>query len=1174
MKVFVSSRHGRLSRVLCALLALVVLVGVLPVGTASAYADNEIDPAAAPAYVDGAFDPADGAQTPAPAAPAPAEKLQRKVEATDTTNGVCVGVEGVMPADAQLVLKTLSDEALSWLRAGRTLAEDEFFLVYSLCLVTPDGAELEVVPGESEYRITVYFTAKDKCFAPDLAVAALGGTLGALETDAANAAAQAAALEPTPEPTAAPEADPTETEPTETDPTEADPAPSAPKAEPTPEPTEPTPAPAAEPTAAPESTPAPADNTPADPEPTEPTEPTETADPADADPAESDPAPAEQTETTDPAPVEPEKPADIAVGPVFNGASYAVFTANSLGIFKFAGTSYFASDPAEPTAAPEVLAASAGDFAFAAQGALPADAAALSVTPIEAEQDELAEALCDFGVQLDGEGTIFAFDIKLLDALGAELQPVDGAVEISISGLPTDAPLRVIHRHHDVPALMSADAPAARAVPAAPVEELPCALTGDTLTFSTTGFSEYYIVSGHAQYDERVDGKSTIFDADGQVIEMKELDNDTIFVAPGTTLRFASRFWNGGIIIVNPDANNIALSWWKYDDYSNGRITAARPKWDAQGGGSDSDIHYYTSSWSGATINNMADNVADVNVSRDAQPDDYIKLYNSWDTKGSNQTSVTIIVKDEMEVVEKTFDNDTYPVFLTVLADASGGTPSEPSTTTKSYYYADSKYTVATNSYPKFAANSTGIIDKDKILYNPNFVNSADGTTTMGIVRKNGVEPRDYVSGVDWELFLKNIASKNSVKATDGKIVNSSNVENYDIIPYVVKLHTANSLGWHIDCYIVPKGTISLHYDANLAPGYSVDNLSLPDTVNGTKEISSTVGYAKKNSNNIGLNQRVKCKDDGDAVVQDDKYVTFTGWNTAPDGTGTSYKPNEAITIDKDTTLYAQWEYTPDLTTGTLKVQKIVVDQEKKLTNEEFTMKLDVTGLTGKLYDSNGKFLDDKISSESFTLKHGEYALFTLPVNSKVTVTETSTGDYTPSYDKQSVTIKQGATSIITVTNTYKAPTPVEQDNITVNVKKTVSGTYGDVKKSFTLKVGYRTEENGDITWFDSKSFTNNHTETYDTVPSGAYLVIEETDATGYTMTAKFGENAAATQANYYVVTSPSALTANTDVTVNNKRDAIPDTGVALDALPYALALAVAVVGAAMLLARPRRRRE
>lgn len=180
MKESVSSRRERLMRAVCALLALVVLVGVLPVGMVYAYADDVADPADAPAYADGALAPADGAQTPAPTAPAPAEKLLRKVEATDTTNGVYVGVEGVMPADAKLVLKTLSDEALSWLRAGRTLAEDEFFLVYSLCLVTPDGAELEVVPGEGEYKITVYFTAKDKCFAPDLAVAALGGTLGAL----------------------------------------------------------------------------------------------------------------------------------------------------------------------------------------------------------------------------------------------------------------------------------------------------------------------------------------------------------------------------------------------------------------------------------------------------------------------------------------------------------------------------------------------------------------------------------------------------------------------------------------------------------------------------------------------------------------------------------------------------------------------------------------------------------------------------------------------------------------------------------------------------------------------------------------------------------------------------------------------------------------------------------
>ncbi len=835
-----------------------------------------------------------------------------------------------------------------------------------------------------------------------------------------------------------------------------------------------------------------------------------------------------------------------------------MFTANSLGIFKFAGTSYFASDPAEPTAAPEVLAASAGDFAFAAQGALPADAAALSVTPIEAEQDELAEALCDFGVQLDGEGTIFAFDIKLLDALGAELQPVDGAVEISISGLPTDAPLRVIHRHHDVPALMSADARAARAVPAAPVEELPCALTGDTLTFSTTGFSEYYIVSGHATYE-----KNSSFVADGVIVDMSNHVNDTLYtlyVAPGTTIRFISGGWL------------TAYSWWKYDNVVNndGHITVVGP----------SDEYSYTTDWGICTEVDEKYHVAEVKVSRDANVGETITLYNfiSWETgtdgkpsigEGSYTPTVTITVEDEMDVVKNTFnrDDNQYPVVLTILHDASDGVPSEPTITQLSYDYADSSLEVA-QEYGRYFANCADrILDPNQILGNPNLLNSVDGTPTMGITRQNGVDLKNYLNGIEWGTLLKNAANLSPI-AADGKNVTTANYEDYEIIPYVIKLQTARNLGWHIDCYIAAKNQISLYYVANLAPGYEVEGLNMPDTKIGTGSISTTVGSAKKGENNIIVGDPVQCKDS-------EKTVTFTGWNTAPDGSGTWYDPDDPITIYEDTTLYAQWKYTPELTTGTLKVQKIVDDPEEKLTTKEFTMTLTGVGKTnGKLYDYNGKLLDDDITSDSFTLEHGEYALFTLPVNSEVTVTETSTGDYTPSYDKPSVTIKQGATSTITVTNTYKAPTPVE-DNITVNVTKTVSGTYGDVKKSFTLKVGYKTTQDGNITWLNENGDTfkvGDDPKSY-TVPSGAYLVIEESGATGYTMTAQFGEDAAATQANNYVVTSP-ALTADTDVTVNNNWDAIPDTGVALDALPYALALAVAVVGAAMLLARPRRRRE
>ncbi|MCC8123252.1 MAG: InlB B-repeat-containing protein, partial [Oscillospiraceae bacterium] len=34
---------------------------------------------------------------------------------------------------------------------------------------------------------------------------------------------------------------------------------------------------------------------------------------------------------------------------------------------------------------------------------------------------------------------------------------------------------------------------------------------------------------------------------------------------------------------------------------------------------------------------------------------------------------------------------------------------------------------------------------------------------------------------------------------------------------------------------------------------------------------------------------------------------TFTGWNTAPDGSGTAYQPGDTILITGDVVLYAQW---------------------------------------------------------------------------------------------------------------------------------------------------------------------------------------------------------------------------------------------------------------------------
>lgn len=53
---------------------------------------------------------------------------------------------------------------------------------------------------------------------------------------------------------------------------------------------------------------------------------------------------------------------------------------------------------------------------------------------------------------------------------------------------------------------------------------------------------------------------------------------------------------------------------------------------------------------------------------------------------------------------------------------------------------------------------------------------------------------------------------------------------------------------------------------------------------------------------NKGVSQSIN------AVRFTHESLNFVGWNTAPDGSGQSYANGEEITLDKNTTLYAQWE--------------------------------------------------------------------------------------------------------------------------------------------------------------------------------------------------------------------------------------------------------------------------
>ena len=110
---------------------------------------------------------------------------------------------------------------------------------------------------------------------------------------------------------------------------------------------------------------------------------------------------------------------------------------------------------------------------------------------------------------------------------------------------------------------------------------------------------------------------------------------------------------------------------------------------------------------------------------------------------------------------------------------------------------------------------------------------------------------------------------------------------------------------------------------------------------------------------------------------------TFTGWNTAADGTGTSYADEEPVSFDADTTLYAQWTVDPVITfvandgEGTMGTQTVKPNEATALTANTFTRAdYDFTGWnTAK--DGTGTAYGDKANittSENVTL----YAQWTL----------------------------------------------------------------------------------------------------------------------------------------------------------------------------------------------------
>lgn len=116
--------------------------------------------------------------------------------------------------------------------------------------------------------------------------------------------------------------------------------------------------------------------------------------------------------------------------------------------------------------------------------------------------------------------------------------------------------------------------------------------------------------------------------------------------------------------------------------------------------------------------------------------------------------------------------------------------------------------------------------------------------------------------------------------------------ETQEIVFYVIKLQ-AVSKAWHVDGVIRDKAMVHLNYNGN---GYTAG--LVPDSEEMAKGDSATIAQPGnyKEANQTGWLDLAR------------SGYTFDGWNTAADGSGTSYQPGTTIQVNNNITLYAQWK--------------------------------------------------------------------------------------------------------------------------------------------------------------------------------------------------------------------------------------------------------------------------
>lgn len=466
---------------------------------------------------------------------------------------------------------------------------------------------------------------------------------------------------------------------------------------------------------------------------------------------------------------------------------------------------------------------------------------------------------------LSDEETGFAVDLTLLRQ-GISWFPQGNQVEVTLE-MPEDVVSpKVYHLPGDAEiGLMSAES----GVPT-PVE---ARLENGKLIFTTDGFSTFYILKGTARPGE----------AENRVVSVNAGTNNTYYAAPGSTL------------ILRRSSSS---PHWRFTQTS-GQISATV---------------------SGASLGTgwVSGQDAVLTVAPDAQPGEQAVLQSGRGSTGRETGSITVIVMSQKDLIDRILGSTDYPLYLTVIANSTR-IPGEPSVAEGgAWRFVQPNYASVTTRVSPFASSGAGWIPEN-ISDFINFTNSVDGTNTMGVADATGARTlsalENAATAIDYEKMMRLIWNDtqraSSTVFGDGVVMSDYRsghtledfLREYRIFPYVVKIQTGYSLGWHIDCCIVRRDQVRVNYDLNLPAGsvFSSGNIKTPSGVSVNLGESVTVDPGNQSGLKVDSSYPVTASDGKEYTY------TFLGWYPAPTGEGHVYITGDLLYPQQDMTLYARW---------------------------------------------------------------------------------------------------------------------------------------------------------------------------------------------------------------------------------------------------------------------------